>query len=48
MTDEWFDEYMFRIVIHKKYISTKVLEILEEKPVLLKPWDPMFLSIEDK
>ncbi len=48
MTDEWLDEYMFRIVIHKKYISPKVLEILKEKPVLLKPWDPMFLPIEDK
>jgi bleomycin hydrolase len=44
MTDEWFDEYMFRLVIHKKYISDDVLKILEQKPILLPPWDPMFLN----
>lgn len=42
MTDQWFDEYMFRIVIHKKYISENILKILEQKPVVLPPWDPMF------
>jgi len=48
MTDNWFDEYTFRLVIHKKYISPEVLEILETKPILLEPWDPMFLPLEDK
>lgn len=48
MTDEWFDEYTFRLVIHKKYISPKVLKILDTKPILLEPWDPMFLPLEDK
>ena len=42
MTDEWFDEYMFRIIIHKKYVDVKTLEILEQEPVKLPPWDPMF------
>jgi len=42
MTDEWFDEYMFRLVIHKDYISEKVLKILNQKPVTLPPWDRMF------
>ena len=23
MTDEWFDEYMFRLVVDKKYITDK-------------------------
>ncbi len=41
-TDKWFDEYMFRIVVNKKYISKKVLEVYEEKPTMLPPWDPMF------
>jgi bleomycin hydrolase len=48
MTDQWFDEYMFRIVIHREYISSDVLEILKEEPVHLHPWDPMFLPAEDK
>lgn len=42
MTDRWFDEYMFRLVVNKKYVSNKVLKILEQKPVMLPPYDPMF------
>jgi bleomycin hydrolase len=42
MTDEWFDEYMFRLIINKKYIDADVLKILEQEPVMLPPWDPVF------
>ncbi|MCD6204839.1 MAG: C1 family peptidase [Candidatus Marinimicrobia bacterium] len=42
MTDDWFSEYMFRLVILKDYISSDVLEILKQKPILLPPWDRMF------
>jgi len=42
MTDEWFNEYMFRLVINKKYIDAKTLKILDEKAIMLPPWDPMF------
>ena len=41
-TDKWFDEYMFRVVILKKFVDAKTLKILEQKPILLPPWDPMF------
>lgn len=41
-TDEWFDEYMFRIVIHKDFITPEVLDIYKTKPTLLPPWDWMF------
>ena len=43
MTDKWFDEFMFRLVIHKKYIDPEVLKILETEAKLLPPWDPMFM-----
>ncbi len=42
MTDEWFNEYMFRLVVEKKYVSEKILNILKQKPTLLPAWDPMF------
>ena len=42
MTDRWFDEYMFRLVVNKKYVSPKVLKILKQKPIVLPPWDRMF------
>ena len=41
-TDAWFNEYMFRFVINKKYLTSKVLEIYAQKPEMLPPWDPMF------
>ncbi len=43
-TDKWFDEYIFRVVVLKKYIDEKTLKILNQKPVELPPWDPMFAS----
>ena len=46
MSDEWFDEYMFRLVINKKYVSDEILEILKLEPILLPPWDPMFAEEE--
>lgn len=42
MTDEWFDEYMFRVVVNKKYCSPKILTMLKMKPIRLPAWDPMF------
>lgn len=42
MTDAWFTEYMFRLVVNKKYIDEKTLKLLDQKPEMLPPWDPMF------
>ena len=42
MTDEWFEEYMFRVVVDKKYIPAETLKLLEQKPQMLPSWDPMF------
>ena len=46
MTDEWFNEYMFRLVVDKKYVPAKVLDVLKEKPTKLPAWDPMFTPEE--
>lgn len=42
MTDKWFDEYMFRLVVNKKYVPADILKILKQNPELLPAWDPMF------
>ena len=42
MTDEWFEEYMFRVVVNRKYIPAETLKLLEQKPIMLPSWDPMF------
>lgn len=40
-TDNWFSEYMFRIVIHRKYLDSKAIESLKQKPIQLPMWDYM-------
>lgn len=42
MTDEWFNEYMFRLVIETRYVPEKVQKLFRQKPILLPAWDPMF------
>ena len=46
MTDEWFEEYMFRLVVEKKYVPEDVLKMLDQTPVQLPAWDPMFMMEE--
>ena len=41
MTDKWFDEYNYEIVVDKKYLPKRILELFEKEPVKLAPWDPM-------
>lgn len=46
MTDEWFNEYMFRLVVETKYVPAKVMELFKQKPIRLPAWDPMFAEEE--
>ena len=41
MNDNWFDEYMFEIAAHRKYVPANLLSALKEDPIVLPPWDPM-------
>ena len=42
MTNRWFEEYMFRLVVNKKYASEKVKKAAESKPEKLSPEDALF------
>ena len=46
MTPEWFREYMFRLVVDKKYVSPEMLRQFEQKPVMVVPEDPLFAEDE--
>lgn len=46
MTDEWFDAYTFRLVVHKKYLTPRAKELQGKTPKLLPPWSPMFRAEE--
>ena len=46
MTDEWFNVYMFRLVVEKKYVPEDIMKMLDQEPVQLPAWDPMFMMEE--
>ncbi len=46
MTNEWFNEYMFRVVLEEKYIPARILNMMNQKPIMLPAWDPMFAPEE--
>ena len=41
MSDNWFDEYNYEVVVDKKYLTNKILSIFDLEPKKLDPWDPM-------
>ena len=41
MTDDWFSEYTYQIVVNRKYLSEEVLKAYDSDPIELEPWDPM-------
>ena len=46
MTHRWFCEYMFRLVVNKKYVSEQLLREYQQKPLMVMPEDPLF-SIDE-
>jgi bleomycin hydrolase len=47
MYDDWFNEYLYVVIINKKYLPGKVKHILEQEPVHLPPWDPMISILKN-
>ena len=42
MSDKWFDEYNYEVVVHKDYLSDDLYNLYKnEEAIALKPWDPM-------
>lgn len=41
MADNWFDEFLYEVTVSKKYLTPKLLKVLDTEPVVLPPWDPM-------
>lgn len=41
MTDEWFDEFNYEVVVQKRFVPQSCLDALKKPVVELEPWDPM-------
>ena len=46
MSDEWFSEYMYQIVINKKYLKEEWIKQYEAEPIVLQPWDYQHYNID--
>ncbi len=44
MTNQWFNEYMFRLVVDRRYASEETLKQFDQKPTMVTPEDPLFLQ----
>lgn len=42
MSDDWFEDNVYQLIIPKRYLSDKELSLLEQEPVTLPIWHPMF------
>ncbi|KAK2179676.1 hypothetical protein NP493_477g00011 [Ridgeia piscesae] len=41
MTDDWFTEFVYEVVVDKKFVPPEILDILKEEAKMLPAWDPM-------
>ena len=41
LSDPWFDEYVYQVVVDKKYLTDEQRAAFDSQPVVLAPWDPM-------
>lgn len=41
MTDAWFTEYVYQVVVDRDFLSEEQRKILEQTPIVLQPWDPL-------
>ena len=41
LSDAWFDEYVYQVVVDRKYLSEEQNAALDADPIVLAPWDPM-------
>ncbi|XP_063992180.1 bleomycin hydrolase isoform X1 [Diachasmimorpha longicaudata] len=41
LSAEWFNEFVFEVVVDKNFVPADVLAVFDQEPVLLPAWDPM-------
>ncbi|MFR0553104.1 aminopeptidase C [Loigolactobacillus coryniformis subsp. coryniformis] len=41
MSDQWFDDYVYHVVIKRDLLSPELQQVLQSKPTELAPWDSM-------
>jgi bleomycin hydrolase len=47
MYNDWFEEYLYEVVVHKKYLPREIAEIWKQMPIMLPVWDPMVMIMNN-
>jgi bleomycin hydrolase len=47
MYDDWFDRYVYTVIIHRRHVPKKTLDLLKTEPGIIPAWDPMRSAFED-
>ena len=42
MSNPWFNEYTFRLVVDNKYVPENIMKVAQQKPIMVVPEDPLF------
>ena len=42
MSQDWFNDYVYEVVVHKKYLTKDQQALLTSTPVELDPWDSLY------
>ena len=40
-SDAWFDEFVYQVVVDRRYLDEETLPLFEQEPIELEPWDPL-------
>ena len=38
--DSWFDQHVYEVIVHRRYVPKDVLPVYEQEPIELPPWYP--------
>lgn len=48
MSQSWFEKYGMQVVIHKKYLSRRILKMLDQQPIKFNPWESIAPALRVK
>ena len=41
MTQAWFEQYVYQVVIHRSLADADLVAVLKKDPIILPAWDPL-------
>lgn len=42
LSSEWYDKYLFRVAVEKRFLSSNLINMLSQKPEKIPAWNPIY------